>query len=303
MIKKLNIGFLSTTYHTSLILIANKWVEEKLGLEADWKLYPSGPDEVKALAKKEIDIAYIGLPPVIIGIVNKIPVKCIAAGHAEGSLLVAEGHYKSLEEKGSLPEVLKQFRGKIIASPPKGSIHDIIIRKLLQRYRLEDVIIKNSPWADLILDDFSDQKIAAAIGTPALAVAAIEFCKGKILVPPDKLCKNSPSYGIITRTELIENSPELLSKFLLLHKEATDEIKSNSDEAAKVVSKLIGIVDEDFVKEVYRVSPKYFINLTDEFINSTKEFIGALVKLNYIKEPVSTDDVFDFRIIKAIGKT
>ena len=86
----------------------------------------------------------------------------------------------------------------------------------------------------------------------------------------------------------------------MLHKEATDEIKSNSDEAAKAVSKLIGIVDEDFVKEVYRVSPKYFINLTDEFINSTKEFIGALVELNYIKEPASTGDVFDFRIIKRL---
>jgi len=302
MIKKLNIGFLSTTYHTSLILIARKWIEKKLGIKVDWKLYPSGPDEVKALAKKEIDIAYIGLPPVIIGIGNRIPLKCIAAGHVEGSLLIGEEGFKSFEELGTLSEVLIQFRGKMIASPPKGSIHDIIIRKFLKEHGIKDVEVNNFPWADNILDDFSDRKITSAIGTPALAVAAKEFSGGKILIPADKLWENSPSYGIITREDLIENSPELLSRFLFLHKEATDEIRDNPDKAAGDVSKLIGIVDEDFVKKVYRVSPKYFINLTDEFINSTKEFINALVKLEYIKEPVSTDDVFDFRIIEAIGE-
>jgi len=302
MVKKLDIGFLSTTYHTSLIIIANRWVEEKLSIEANWKLYSSGPEEVKALEQGEIDIGYIGLPPVIIGISNKAPIKCVAAGHVDGSVLVARKRFKSLEEKGSLVEVLKQFKGEIIACPSKGSIHDIIIRKLLQQYNLEDVTIKNFSWADLILDDFADGKIHAAIGTPSLAVAIMQFCNGKILIPADKLLKNSPSYGIVTRNDFIKNSPEALEKFISLHKQATDEIKSNFRGAAKAVAELIGIVGEDFVKEVYKVSPKYFIELTDEFINATEEFVDVLVELKYIKEPVPIDDIFDFRIIKRLLK-
>ena len=296
----LNIGFLSTTYHTSLLLIAKKWVEEELNIEVNWELYASGPDEVKALANGEIDIGYIGLPPVIIGIDNRVPIKCIAAGHVEGSLLVAQKSFKSLQETGSVSGVLKQFEGRTIASPPKGSIHDIIIRNLIQRYKIEGIEVKNIKWADLILDDFSDGKICAAVGTPSLAVAAMQFSNGKVLIPSDKMWKNSPSYGIVARNDLIENSPELLRKFLSLHKDATDEIKSDSGNTAKAVSELIGVIGEDFVREVYKISPKYFVNLTDEFINSTKEFVNALVELKYIKALVPTDEIFDFRIVKRL---
>lgn len=297
---KLNIGFLSTTYHTSLLLIAEKWVEEKLNIEVNWKLYASGPDEVNALSRREIDIGYIGLPPVIIGIHNRVPIKCIAAGHVEGSILIAENSFKSFKETGSIPLVLKQFIGKTIASPPKGSIHDIIIRKLIQEYGVEGIEVKNFPWADLILDDFTDKKICAAVGTPSLAVAAMQFSNGKVLIPSDKMWRNSPSYGIVARNDFIENHPEILQKFLSLHKKATDEIKINSENAAKSVSKLIGVVGEDFVSEVYKVSPKYFINLTDDFINSTKEFISTLIQLKYIKKSVSVEEIFDFRVIGRI---
>ena len=297
---KLNIGFLSTTYHTSLLLIAKKWVEEELNIEVNWELYASGPDEVKALANGEIDIGYIGLPPVIIGIYNRVPIKCIAAGHVEGSILIAQKGFKSLHEAGSVHEVLRQFKDKAIASPPRGSIHDIIIRKLIGEHGIEDIEIRNFPWADLILDDFTDGKICAAIGTPSLAVAVMQFSNGKILIPSDKMWRNSPSYGIIARNDLIENSSEVLENFLHLHEKAIENIKSSPEEAARSVSKLIGVVGEDFVREVYKISPKYFTELTDEFINSTKEFINALVDLKYIKEPVPIDDIFDFRIVERL---
>ena len=297
---KLNIGFLSTTYHTSLLLIARKWVEEELNIEVNWKLYASGPDEVKALSKKEIDIGYIGLPPVIIGINNRVPVKCIAAGHVEGSIFVAQKGFKSLQETGSVPGVLRQFKGKAIASPPKGSIHDIVIRKLIEEHGIKDIEVKNFPWADLILDDFTDGKICAAVGTPSLAVAVMQFSNGKILIPSDKLWKNSPSYGIISRSDFIDTAPDLLQAFLLLHKKATDEINSDSGKPAKAVAELIGVVGEDFVRAVYKISPKYFYNLPVEFIESTKEFINVLAELKYISKPIPADDIFDFRILERL---
>ena len=100
------------------------------GVDASWKLFPSGPDIMKAMTDGEIDLSYIGLPPAMIGIARGVPVRCIAGGHVEGTVLVARDRYRGIDELGDEKAVLTQF--SVIGCPPKGSIHDIIIRDLLQ---------------------------------------------------------------------------------------------------------------------------------------------------------------------------
>ncbi len=130
MAGQLRIGHLSTFYHTAFVLMGTGWLAES-GIDASWKLFPSGPDIMKAMGAGEIDLAYIGLPPAMIGIDRGMPVKCIAGGHVEGTVLVAQGKYLSIDEIGDEKAALEQFAGKIVGCPPKGSIHDIIIRDLL----------------------------------------------------------------------------------------------------------------------------------------------------------------------------
>ncbi len=127
----ITIGHLSTVYHTSFILEGTDWLR-KAGIDAEWKLFASGPDIVKAFENKEIDLGYIGLPPVIIGVARGIPFKCIAGGHVEGTVMLAQKEFKGLDEAGDIKQVLGQFEGKAIGTPPKGSIHDVIARDLVE---------------------------------------------------------------------------------------------------------------------------------------------------------------------------
>ena len=53
-----------------------------------WSLFPTGPAMMKAFESKEIDLGYIGLPPVMIGISKGIKIKCVAGGHVEGTVMV-----------------------------------------------------------------------------------------------------------------------------------------------------------------------------------------------------------------------
>ena len=62
-----------------------------------------------------------------------------------------EGHvdwattFKTLKELGSVEKTLSQFKGRTIGTPTKGSIHDVIIRNLLEKSQLqEEVKIRNS---------------------------------------------------------------------------------------------------------------------------------------------------------------
>ncbi len=293
----LTIGHLSTVYHTSFILEGADWLQ-KASIDAEWKLFASGPDIVRAFENKEIDLGYIGLPPVIIGIARGVPFKCIAGGHVEGTVMLAQKEYKSLDETGDIMQVLKQFEGSTIGTPPRGSIHDVIARNLVESLGLS-IEVKNYPWADFVLDALVDREIPAAAGTPPLAVAAKRFCGAKIVIPPHRLWPSNPSYGIVVRDEFMRNEDTILT-FLKLHEKASNFIREKPREAAEIVAKLTQIVDPGFVLEAYMVSPKYCSALSPEYVASTMGFVKVLKELGYIARPVPEDEVFDFRFIKKV---
>lgn len=297
--KLINIGHLSTVYHTSFILMGTDWLE-KAGIHANWKLFASGPDIVKAFSNEELDIGYIGLPPAIIGIDRGVPIICVAGGHVEGTVLIARNKYITLGDSRGLNAALSQFEGKIIGSPPKGSIHDVIINNAINEAKL-NIEVKNFAWTDFVLEALVDGNIDAAVGTPSLAIAAARACDAKIIIPPHALWPDNPSYGIVIRKDLMQ-SPDVTLDFLKLHEKASNFIRTNPQDAAKIVSKLTGIVDEEFVTSAYMVSPKYCASLSSEFIRSTMAFVPVLHRLKYISRELSVNDIFESGFINKIHK-
>lgn len=295
----LSIAHLSTVYHTSFILMGTDWLK-KAGINAEWKLFASGPDIVKAFENKEIDLAYIGLPPAIIGIDRGIPIVCVAGGHVEGTVMISRKDFSTLDELNNINAVLTQFEGKVIGSPPKGSIHDVIINNAIEESGL-DIKVRNFPWTDFVLEALVDGDIEAAVGTPSLAVAAAHACDARMVIPPNALWRNNPSYGIVVRKELLD-SQAVLSIFLEMHEKASNFIRKKSAEAAVIVSELTGIVDEDFVFEAYRVSPKYCASLSREFVDSTMAFLPVLHRLKYISRDLSEGEIFDHTFIDEVHK-
>ena len=297
ILKPISIGHLSTVYHTSFILMGTDWLE-KAGIHANWKLFASGPDIVSAFANKEIDLSYLGLPPAIIGIDRGVPIICIAGGHVEGTVLVAQKEYRTFDELQDTNAVLAQFEGKVIGSPPKGSIHDVIINNALQEAKL-DIKVKNFAWTDFVLEALVDGEIEAAVGTPSLAVAAARACGAKIVIPPHALWQNNPSYGIVIRKELAQ-APDVILRFLEMHERASNFIRANPVEAARLVSKLTGIVDESFVLEAYGISPKYCASLSHEFVSATMAFVPVLHRLKYILREIPESEIFEYSFIKKV---
>jgi len=279
--------------------MSTEWLE-KAGILATWKLFASGPDIVKAFANKEIDIGYIGLPPAIIGIDRGVPIICVAGGHVEGTILIARKDYKTLSELIEFNIVIRQFEGKIIGSPPKGSIHDVIINNIITEAKL-DIQVKNFPWTDFVLEALIDGDIDAAVGTPSLAAAAARACEAKIIIPPDQLWKNNPSYGIVIRKELMKNT-DIIMRFLELHEKASNLIRTEPEKAAKMVSKLTGIVDKDFLINAYGISPKYCSMLSSGFVSSTMDFVPVLHRLKYISRIISETEIFEYGFINKVHK-
>lgn len=291
--KEVRIGFLSTAYHTSFILIGTGWIEKRLDAQVEWRLFPTGPEMIRAFSRGELDIGYIGLPPAMIGVDKGLSIKCVAGGHMEGTVFTAKKDFKTLNEMGSVEKTLSQFKGKTIGTPTKGSIHDVIIRNLLEKSRLQkDVKIRNFSWADQILEAMEDNEVDGGVGTPPLAVLASQLFGARPILPPNVMWPHNPSYGIVTTIDMIRSSPRSLENFIALHEEASNLIRTRPEEAAEIAAKTIGMVDKDFILKVYAVSPKYCASLSKKYVDSTLSFVFFLQNAGYISNRLNADSLF-----------
>jgi NitT/TauT family transport system substrate-binding protein len=298
---KIRIGHLSTFYHTSILLMAQGDAEARLGAEIEWKLLGTGPAIMKAFQQGELDLAYIGLPPAIIGMDKGINVICVAGGHVEGTVMSGKAKWTASSGSGDLGTVLGQFRGQMIGVPGTGSIHDVILKNCLEQYGLSrEVWIRNFPWADLVLEAVVKDEVAAAFGTPALAVAVKTYASGKILITPQELWPNNPSYGIVADRGFLERETKAVERFLRLHEDATASIRDRPREAARAIAEFVAVVDEDFVLDTLKVSPKYCAQLTQDYISSTMKFVPVLKKLGYIQRDIGQDRMFSTGLIEKV---
>ena len=300
-IMPLRIGHLSTFYHTAILLMSSPDFEEKLGSKVQWKLFGTGPAIVDAFEGGELDLAYIGLPPAIIGMARGVPIKCIAGGHMEGTVISGGIHDRAFPQSRDLEDILKQYKGKKIGVPGTGSIHDVILSNCLEQYGLRDSIeIINFRWADMVTEAFVKGEIACAFGTPSLAVSIRHFAGGETIYPPYLLWPNNPSYGIITASSFLDGNPALAERFLELHEEATVYIRKHTQDASRRISEFVGIVDEYFVMQTLALSPKYCAQLPGMYIQATMEFAETLRRLGYIDRDLDRSDVFDDSLITRV---
>jgi len=296
--KTLRIGYLSTLYHTSHLLKCTGWLNEN-GIKASWSLYGTGPAMLEAFAAGEIDLGYIGLPPAMIGIDRGIPLRCIGGGHIEGTIMIARTEYSAVQDSSSVANVLRQYQGQKIGSPARGSIHDVIIRYLLNRYQIDGVEVKNFSWADLIPAAIEEGEIQGAVGTPQLAVMARTFYGQGIILPPDCLWPFNPSYGIVVRENLLDDT-ELLKIFLQTHEQACNFLREKPQDAAELLAKESKAVNRNFILNTLSISPKYCASLPSEYIASTMEFVPVLKEMGYLKQSLRQEDIFNLSFIQAI---
>ena len=289
---RIRIGHLSTVYHTALLIRGLRMLERR-GIRVSWRLFGGGPAIVEALSRGDVDVGYIGLPPVMIGIARGAEIKCVAGGHVEGSVLCTARDVDGREIK----EVVASLEGGRIGCPPKGSIHDIILRHLLLKHGTKAEVI-NYPWADFIPLAMEAGEISAAVGTPALAALLERDLGARVALPPAKLWPFNPSYGIISREDFLDS--EALRILLEVHEEASNLIINRPREAAEVAASVLGFVDSGFALAAMKLSPRYCAALPGEYIEATMRFVPVMRELGYLSKLLKKEDIFYCEVIKEV---
>lgn len=299
---QIRIGHLSTAYHTNFILMADNSLAESMKTEVIWKLYGTGPSMIQAFRENELDIGYMGLPPAIIGISKGLPLKCVAGGHVEGTIMIARKNYKTIMDlDNDFYKFFRQFKNKSVGVPSEGSIHDVILKSLMEEYCKEvRVKIHNYKQAEFIALDMKNNKLEAGVGTPSLAIFASTLVKSKVVVPSNYFWADNPSYGIFFTEKLIKENPELVFEFLKYHKKSSYLLREDPSKAAEIISKTFTILSKEYVESVLKISPKYCIALSEGYINATMKFVELLYKLGYINQLIGVDDIFNLKFVQEI---
>lgn len=273
----MRIAYLSTAYHTSHLL--------RNIIKVEWKLFSTGMEIMKAFENNRIDLAYVGMTPVIYAKNKGLELICIAGGHVEGTVIAGR-------TEREFPDCLE---GKKVGTLAKGTMHDVVLRSVNAEFE-----IVNYSYAEMLLNDFIDNKVDFVCGTPNLAVLAEKY-GAKIVCKPKDLWPWNPSYGIVVARKFLKENQELLADFLIKHEWACNLLREAKDFVVeKIYNSFKGELKIDEIRKIVELSPKYCASLPLEYLESTLKLAEFMKKLKYIEKVPKKDEIFDLSLISEI---
>ena len=284
------------------------WFEEE-GLNlTSYESYVTGMALASALARGDIQVAYLCLVPAINVYANaKVPIKIVAGTHKYGYGLVVNPEkiksVKDLEEPGIR-----------IGCVREGGAVDVLLHKTIDKYNLDEKKILNN------IQRMNPPKQVLAIKTGQLDAAFLpeqwatmaEDFGFKMLLVSQEIWSEMQGSVLVVKEELIRDHPEVVEKLVKISQKATDWINQHPQEAAEIVARQlqeaggslfpVEIADvatkTEITPEVLLRSMNRLEYTTDIDIAVIQDAIDYVVQLGYIKSGFMAGDILDSSFIK-----
>lgn len=286
--KTVVVGYLHSNHHSALFVANAKNMFENEGIRVQLVPFRSGSELVKAAELGKIDIGYCGIAPVTMAIDDGVPIKIVGVVNQEGSGVVVG--------KDSNINNITDLKGKKIAIPQKGSVQDILLKEMLIKNNISsdevNITISEVPYMP---ESLLFKKFDAFIAwEPYVSVASLDDNE-TILAYSEDIWHFHPCCVVITTDSFAKKEPYNLRKFLKVHTNATDYINDNKEEAALIASKKLGTA---YNVEEYGLKHIEFVSIpTNEFITNVYKFIEYQKQLGYIKNNITSHQLFDFKYL------
>ena len=204
---------------------------ERLGrpVKLQWFTYNAGPSAMKALLVNGIDLSYVGPSPAIDSYVRSQgeEVRVVAGAVNGGSALV-------VQPDSGLSQAA-DFRNKRIATPQLGNTQDVNARAWLVAGGLRIYQVGGDaqvlPTANPDQLTLFQNKKVDAVWTVEPWVSRLEEAGGKVLVEE----KDAATTVLVSSVRMLSRDRDLVRRFVAAHRELTDWIKKNPEEAQHMV--------------------------------------------------------------------
>lgn len=236
----LRVGYFPNVTHAQAIVaktLASEgkgWFEARLGpdVEIQWFAYNAGPSAMEAVFAGSIDLTYVGPNPALNAYIRSKGEEIrIISGSARGGAAL-------LVRPGSGIEKPADFKGKKLATPQLGNTQDVAARAWLKAQGFKvtqlggEVFVLPTANPDQ-LGLFQQGKIDA-VWTVEPWVSRIEReAGGKVFLEQ----KDVVTTILVGRVQFLGANAELVNKYVKAHRELTDWIRANPEEAQRLVQK------------------------------------------------------------------
>jgi NitT/TauT family transport system substrate-binding protein len=281
------------------------WFEEA-GLEiTTYESYVTGMALAAALARDDIQVAYLCLVPAINVYANGgVPIKIVAGTHKYGYGLVVD------RAKIKTPSDLEN-PGIRLGCVQEGGAVDVLMHKTIDKYGLDEAKVLAN------VQRMNPQKLTLAAKMGQLDAAFIpeqwatmteEFGFEMLLTSQD-IWPDMQGSVLVVKQKLIDNHPELVQKLVNVSQQATDWINEHPAEAAEVVARQMqaagGDTDAAEVTAQLEITPEmmlrsmgrldYTTEINPQIVQDTIDYIATL---GYIKNSFNAADILDLRFLE-----
>ncbi len=270
--------------------------------------YVTGMALAAALARRDIQVAYMCLVPAINAYANaKVPIKIVAGTHKYGYALVANP-----KVAGKLEDLVKP--GVRIGCVREGGAVDVLMNRAIDNYRLNrrkvlDRVQRMSPPRLLIA--IKTGRLDAAF-LPEQWASMAEDLGFVMLLTAQEVWPGMQGSVLVVKEELVRDNPELVQKLVAANEHATGWINGHPQEAAKILARVLSVTEEtarlsgaaplasrlEISHETMQRSMKRLKYSTAISVDEVQQVIDYLAKLGYIKKSYPAGEIVDTRFMQ-----
>jgi NitT/TauT family transport system substrate-binding protein len=289
-LEKINIACFPNITHAQALFMKGKGnLEQAYGedIAVNWLTFNAGPSEIEALFAGEVDIGYIGPVPAVSGYLQSAGDLYIIAGASNGGSVLVARNDIDIHSAADLD-------GRTVAIPQFGNTQHLSLLALLSANDLAPtasggsvniVQSSNADIANLMAQDSID---AALVPEPWGSILEIKH-DGRVVLDYDQVDPNGiPSTAVvIVRKDFLDAHPQAVETFIAAHKEATDYINANLDEAMGIINEQISLITQQLIADDVLRSAFMRLDISWQVpVSSIMDFarIGVAEKL-FVKMP------------------
>jgi taurine transport system substrate-binding protein len=270
---------------------------ESNDLSAEYIKFEAGVPMIAALESGSIDVAFMGMPPAIIGLANNAPVQIFFVDDDGGG---AEG---LVAHKDSGIASVKDLVGKTVAVA-RGSSSDYALQVALKKEGLDEsqLTILNLD-VTTIIPSFEKRQVDA--------VWVWEPWMGKLLAANGKLIATDLDYGFhsvgvwVARKQWLQESPDAVLRFIHALEEGNASMQKNPTSVITTMSDMMGLTSEQseaLLKEsIFPTAEEQFIqggslSLHPDDIQAGKGLVSGFVGMaEFLKKNGKIDNMPDLK--------
>jgi NitT/TauT family transport system substrate-binding protein len=283
----LRIGHFPNITHVQALVAHNMsrngkgWFEQRLGagVKIEWYIYNAGPSAMEAMFAKSIDLTYVGPNPAVNAYFKSAgqEARVIAGAVNGGSALVVQGD--------STLKTPADFRGKKIASPQFGNTQDVAARAWLKKGGLN--ITQTGGDAQVVPTANPDQlslfkqKQLDGVWTVEPWISRLEAdAGGKVLIDD----RDAITTILVARADFLATERDLVRKVVAAHRELTEWIKANPEEAQKLAKdELEAETRAKFAPELVTSAWKRIVLTSDASLDALKAMIADAQAVGFLR--------------------